>query len=232
MLADVRTGNLARMINELQNADALSRAELARKSGISVATAHRLIPDLVDLGLVQRLPAADGGARLGRPPVVYQFRDEVALLAAADVGNETTRLAVTTLSGRVIAEASISSDRLGRSVAGTLASRIRGLIGHVRETHGRPGKAIRAGQPGRPLAGAGVGIAAAVDAEGVLRAPPVHGSWDGVPLRASLAALLGCQVLVAQDDHLSPIAESSDQGTFPARRRCSCSSSGAASASV
>ena len=38
------------------------------------------------------------------------------------------------------------------------------------------------------LAGAGIGIAAAVDADGVLRAPPLHTEWDGLPLAADLAA--------------------------------------------
>ena len=39
--------------------------------------------------------------------------------------------------------------------------------------------------------------------------------WDGLPLRDELGRQLGCEVTVAQDDHLSPIAESSDAGTFP-----------------
>lgn len=68
---------------------------------------------------------------------------------------------------------------------------------------------------GHQLAGAGVGIAAAVDEDGVLRSPPLHRSWAGVPLRADLAGLLRCPVAVAQDDHLSPVAESSERGTFP-----------------
>jgi glucokinase len=65
------------------------------------------------------------------------------------------------------------------------------------------------------LAGAGAGIAAAVDDAGILRAPPIHTEWDGLPLRDELSSQLGCDVTVAQDDHLSPIAESSDAGTFP-----------------
>src|ERR1700734_1753982 len=88
-LSDVRVTNLARMTRELQDAGALSRAELARRAGLSVPTAHRLIADLVELGLAQRKPAPEGDGRPGGPPVVYRFRDEIALLAAADIGNET-----------------------------------------------------------------------------------------------------------------------------------------------
>jgi glucokinase len=210
--ADVRLANLARVVQEMRDAQALSRpglsrlalsrSDVARRAGISVATAHRLISDLAELGLVEEQPVASGGAGPGRPPVVYRFRDEAALLAAADVGNETTRLAVTTLSGRVLATACLPSDGLGRPLASTLTGRIAEMVSQVEPSGGQ-------------LAGAGIGIASAVDADGVLRAPPIHKQWDGLPLRASLATRLGCRVTVAQDDHLSPIAESSEEGTFP-----------------
>lgn len=203
--ADVRLANLGRVVRELRSAGALSRAEVACRSGVSVATGHRLISDLAESGLVQEQPLTSGPARLGRPPVVYRFRDDVALLAAADVGNESTRLAVTTLAGHTLASCSLSSDRLDDRLAGTLADQFAKL-------------ARRAAGPAnawRPLAGAGIGIASAVDADGILHAPPLHKSWDGLPVRETLAAQLGCQVSVAQDDHLSPVAESSDAGTFP-----------------
>jgi glucokinase len=214
-LSDVKVANLARMTRELQDAGLLSRAELARRAGLSVPTAHRLIADLVELGLAERKPAPEGDGRPGRPPVVYRFRDEIALLAAADIGNETTRFAVTTLSGRVLGRASMSSGRLGQPLARTLASRIRQLITEVAAPDAGLRAAARPRWPVGALAATGIGIAAVVDARGVLRAPPVHRSWAGIPLRASLTALLGCQVAVAQDDHLSPVAESSEHGTFP-----------------
>ncbi len=210
-LGDVKVANLARMTQELQDAGVLSRAELARRAGLSVPTAHRLVADLVELGLAQRKPAPESDGRPGRPPAVYRFRDEIALLAAADVGNETTRLAVTTLSGRVLGRVSMSSGRLGQSMARMLASRIRQLISEA----AGPDEGVRPRWPAGALAATGIGIAAVVDAHGVLCAPPVHRSWDGIPLRASLTTLLGCQVAVAQDDHLSPVAESSEHGTFP-----------------
>jgi glucokinase len=209
--ADVRLANLGRVVRELRSAGALSRAEVARRSGVSVATGHRLISDLADSGLVQQQPTTPGPAQLGRPPVVYRFRDDVALLAAADVGNETTRLAVTTLAGRTMASCSLSSDRLDDRLAATLADRFAELAAQAAAADG----AADAGDAEHPLAGAGIGIASAVDADGVLHAPPLHKSWDGLPLRESLAEQLGCQVSVAQDDHLSPVAESSDVGTFP-----------------
>ena len=200
--ADVRLANLARIVHELRRSPALSRSDVARQVGMSLPTAHRLVADLADLGLVEEESPAEASARLGRPPVVYRFREDAGLLAGIDVGNETTRLAVSTLSGSVLASRSLSSGKLGRKLAATLADIVKELIAST-------------GQPLSRLAGGGVGIAACVDGDGVLRDPPTHQAWNGLPLRQSLSEQLGCQVAVAQDDHLSPIAESSDRGTFP-----------------
>jgi glucokinase len=200
--ADMRLANLARIVKEMRNSGGLSRSDVARRVGMSLPTAHRLVSDLADLGLVEEESIAADGARLGRPPVVYNFREDAAVLAAVDAGNQATRLALTTLAGRVLASVSLASDQLGRTLPATLADRISAMLGS-------------ADLPADRLAGVGVGIAACVDSDGVLRDPPVHQAWDGLPLREFLTGRLGCEVAVAQDDHLSPIAESSDRGTFP-----------------
>jgi predicted NBD/HSP70 family sugar kinase len=200
--ADVRLANLVRIVQELRSADALSRSEVARQVGMSLPTAHRLVADLADLGLVEVESPATGGARMGRPPVVYRFRGDAGLLAGVDVGNETTRLAIAELSGQVLVTRSLPSARLNRKLPSMLAAIIKEMVASTQLSLDR-------------LAGVGVGIAARVDADGVLRDPPNHQAWDGLPLREPLSAELGCEVAVAQDDHLSPIAESSPRGTFP-----------------
>ncbi len=200
--ADVRLANLVRIVHELREAGALSRSEVARRVGVSLPTAHRLVSDLAGLDLVGEESVPADGTRLGRPPVVYRFRDDAAVLVGMDVGNETTRIAVTALSGRVIASQAMTTESIGTDLAGALAGKVTELLAST------PG-------PVRELAGAGAGIASAVDGGGILRDPPLHKQWNGLPLRDLLADRLGCDVLVAQDDHLSPIAESSDQGTVP-----------------
>ena len=200
--ADVRLANLARIVDELRQAGVLSRSEVARRVGISLPTAHRLVSDLADLEIVEEEEPEADNSRLGRPPVVYRFREDAGLLVGVDVGNETTRLALTTLSGRVITAQAVTSDRLGSDLSGALVAKIADMVSS-------------AGHAMAQLAGAGVGIAASVDPAGFLRAPPIHSEWDGLPLGDELGRELGCEVTVAQDDHLSPIAESSDAGTFP-----------------
>jgi len=102
----------------------------------------------------------------------------------------------------VITAQAVTSDRLGPDLSGALVARVTDMVSS-------------AGHAMAQLAGAGVGIAASVDPAGILRAPPIHTEWDGLPLGDELGRKLGCEVTVAQDDHLSPIAESGDAGTFP-----------------
>jgi predicted NBD/HSP70 family sugar kinase len=201
--ADVRLANLARIVDELRHAGALSRSEVARRVQVSLPTAHRLVSDLAELQLVEEEEPEADNSRLGRPPVVYRFRDDAGLLAGVDVGNETTRLSVTTLAGRVAVAQAVTSDRLGTDLSGTLVAKITEMVSGAGQSLGQ-------------LAGVGVGVAASVDQAGFLRAPPIHTEWDGLPLGEELSRCLGCEVTVAQDDHLSPIAESSAAGTFPA----------------
>jgi predicted NBD/HSP70 family sugar kinase len=201
--ADVRLANLVRIADELRHAGTLSRSEVARRVGISLPTAHRLVSDLAELQLVEEEEPDADSSRLGRPPVVYRFRDDAGLLVGIDVGNETTRLSVTTLAGRVIMAQAVHSDLLGPDLSGALVARITEMVSGAGRSLGQ-------------LAGAGVGVAASVDPAGFLRAPPIHTEWDGLPLGDELGHRLGCEVTVAQDDHLSPIAESSADGTFPA----------------
>ncbi len=75
---DVRLANLSRIVREMRRAGPLTRADVARRAGVSLPTAHRLVSDLADLGLVEEQsaePASIGAdrVRLGRPPVVTAF---------------------------------------------------------------------------------------------------------------------------------------------------------------
>src|SRR5580692_7866669 len=152
--ADVRLANLARIVDELRHAGALSRSEVARRVGISLPTAHRLVSDLAGLQLVEKEEPEADNSRLGRPPVVYRFREDAGLLAGIDVGNESARLAVTTLAGRVIAAQTVTSDGLGPDLAGALVAKVTEMVSGT-------------GQPLAQLAGIGVGVAASVDPAGI-----------------------------------------------------------------
>ena len=197
---DLRLANLRRVVQELRAEPALSRAELARRTGMAVPTVHRLVSDLAASGLVeeQSLPVDD--SRLGRPPTVYRFRRERGLVAGIDVGNETTRIALADLGGTITA---IRSQPTEPTSGGLVASLDRGVRQLMR-------------QNSAPLVGVGVGIASVVHPQtGQLCHPPQHHAWTGLALGQELSDRLSCQVSVDQDDHLAAIAECSNAGTAP-----------------
>ncbi len=197
---DLRLANMRRVVQELRAEPTLSRAELARRTGMAVPTVHRLVSDLVASGLAdeQPLPVDDG--RLGRPPAVYRFRREAGIVAGVDVGNETTRIALADLGGTIAAFRARPTDTTRTGLVTSLSSGIRQLLRQV----------------DRPLVGVGVGIAAVVHPQtGQLCNPPQHHAWAGLALGEDLSARLSCEVSVDQDDHLAAIAECSNAGTAP-----------------
>lgn len=203
---DVRLTNLLRILADLRAHGALSRSDLARMTGLAVPTVHRLVSELTAAGLVlEDEPAADE-SRLGRPPVVYRFHGEAGFLAGLDVGNQTTRASLVSLSGRRLASRALPTAEIEHELATNTVGLVRSLLDEV-------------GAAAESLAGVGVGIAAAVDpVTGELRHPPRHRHWHGLRFAGDLSERLGCGVSVRQDDHLAALAEASGTGTVPGAR--------------
>jgi predicted NBD/HSP70 family sugar kinase len=201
--ADVRVGNLLRVLRTLREAETLSRSDLARLTSLGVPTVHRLILDLLALGLITEIPARQDGGQKGRPAVMYQQRDLGVVVVGVDVGNETTRFALASASGRILASHQIRSSAVRRDLVAGIASGIEALLA---------GHNVALGT----LAGIGIGVAAAVHpARGTLQNPPRHRNWQGLELGKLVQERLGCPALVQQDDHFAAIAEASSVGTFP-----------------
>lgn len=200
----MRRRNLARLLEILRLEGRQSRPELASLSGLSLPSVHRLAADLMRLGLVEEATdTAPRDTRAGRPPVWLRFRDDAARLAGVDVGSETTRVALATLDGRIEQTTSIPTADIGDDLTG-------GLVHTIRQLHAHPRK--------QPLVAVGVGVPSVVDADGVLTRPWIRGDWTGLPLAEQLSGTLGCSATVAQDNHLSALAENSAEGTAPHAR--------------
>lgn len=204
--SDVRLANAARVTEALRNSQGMSRSDLAREVGMSVPAVHRLMSELVELNLVYEESPVSDGQSLGRPPAIYRFREDVAVLAGLDVGNETTRLLVTTLDYQELSSISMPTAKLGLDLTEGLAE----LISRALQSSGKRTQ---------DLVGVGVGVAAAVDPQtGSLHSAPFLHQYEGVSLAKDLEEMLGCSAIVQQDDHFSARAEGSQFGTFPGTR--------------
>ena len=100
--ADMRVANLMRLLKELRQAETLSRSDLARLTHLGVPTVHRLIQDLLAAELIGEIPAVQDSTVRGRPAVMYRLLDHGVLVAGVDFGNETTRFAIASASGRIL----------------------------------------------------------------------------------------------------------------------------------
>jgi glucokinase len=197
-----RRENLLALLHELRHADTMSRADLAKATGLAVPTVHRLLAALVGNGLAVEEKPSRASNGLGRPASLYRFNRTVASVAGIDVGNETTRIAVAASNGAIIGSRAVPTAPIAEDLPGGLITCLTSLMREL----------PAAGPP----AGVGIGIAASVDpASGRVLRASVHRRWDGLSLQALLEDRAGCPVVVEQDDHLSALAELSDRGTVP-----------------
>ncbi|MDI2099424.1 ROK family protein [Ruicaihuangia caeni] len=199
--SSLRRNNLLQLLGALRQGTAWSRAELATETGLAVQSVHRLVDELSALDLVAPSGESESPQRRGRPTVRFRFRDERALLAGVDVGSETTRVAMTSLTGVTVATAQLPTVELHGDLSGGLQNVLRDLL----TVHAH----------GRPLVAAGVGVPSVVDDTGSLVQPWLAHRWSGTPLRSALESEFGCRFDVRQDNHLSALAENSERGTCP-----------------
>lgn len=201
--ADMRLGNVLRVMDELCHSDTLSRSDLARLTTLGVPTVHRLVLDLQALGLVAEVPVDQGGRQKGRPATMYRLDDNGVVVAGVDIGNETTRWAIASLKGEVLATRTKRTEQIRRHLVDGVTNQLDTLLAEL-------------GVQQDKVAGVGIGVSAVVDPlSGVLRDPPQHTNWQGLNLGKLVSERLGCQVAVRQDNHFAAIAETGSMGTFP-----------------
>ena len=79
----------------------ISRAEIARRTGLARSTVSELVADLVQSGLV--IEVGPGPSRGGRRPIVLRFEDTARLILGVEMGAAHVAVALTDLRGRVLA---------------------------------------------------------------------------------------------------------------------------------
>lgn len=79
----------------------LSRAEIARRTGLSRSTVSDIVSDLLLTGLVAEV--GDGPSRGGRRPIMLAFQYDAYAILGIDMGASHVSVAVTDLRGRVLA---------------------------------------------------------------------------------------------------------------------------------
>ena len=201
-LESLRRLNRLRVIHALRDEGLISRAEIARRTGLSRSTVSSLVADLQADGLVVERPEPGSahGAQGGRPPILLSFDASAGAAVGVDFGHSHLRVAVSDLASTILAERTRPLDTdhdayEGLEMAAELVVETLADAGVARES----------------VIGAGMGLPGPI-----FQNPTIHGTvgssailpgWIGMTAAAELQKRLEFPVMVDNDANLGALAE-------------------------
>jgi predicted NBD/HSP70 family sugar kinase len=171
----------------IRNGTAVTRADLARHTGLARSTVAQRVDALLAAGLVY--DAGGSASTGGRPPTVLAFNHAAGVVLVADLGATHARIALTDLAGAPLAERASDLDiALGPDeVLGWVSARFTELL---KETGHSPSQ----------VRGIGIGVPGPVEfASGQPFNPPIMPGWDGYSIPGWFAERYAAPVLVDND---------------------------------
>ena len=188
----LRTLNERTVLDTVRTTGPISRAEVARQTGISRPTVSLVLRSLLEDGLVRETAHDPDGPHYGA--VYYEADPEAAVVLGVDFGSRAVRTALCDLSGRVRAREELRSRGSVEERINALASSVRSLL--------RTGKL-----PGDLLENAVVALPAVVHpTEGRVSEADLPG-LGASDLREQLERALRVPVKLENDVNLAAVAE-------------------------
>ncbi|MGY1552990.1 ROK family protein [Microbacterium sp. A588] len=187
-----RGHNRALVLQMLYHEGEMSRADLARETGLTRVTISDLVSEFIADGIVVELGVRETSGP-GKPPILIDIDRKGHQIIGIDLSDaEVFRGAVLTLDGEVVERREIARTERGDGDAAFAAvlGLGRDLIAASTET----------------LLGVGVGTPGVVRTDGVVLNSPNLG-WLDFPLEEKLNAALGLPVLVRNDANAAALAE-------------------------
>ncbi|WP_380157846.1 ROK family protein [Kineococcus sp. R86509] len=186
-----RAHNRSVVLGLLFHEGPVSRADLARATGLTRVTVSEIVADLLTDGLVAELGLRPEG-RVGKPAMMVGLRSAEHHVVAVDLQRlPAARIAVLDLSGAIVSESTTDFTGLRGEDAVTA------LDGLCREVMAAAGQRV---------VGVGIGTPGIVDETGGVVESSRLG-WTGLPLGQRLSASLGVGVHVANDADTAALAE-------------------------
>jgi predicted NBD/HSP70 family sugar kinase len=188
----------AEVLRVLTEAGSVSRAELARRTGLAPSTVSAVVGDLAADGLLsEEVAVRDGGGALGRPAALVSLHRRAGTALGMDFGKRHVRVAVADLAHTVLAE------RV-REVGEDLPARKA-----VALAIGLADEALAEAGAGRDdVAGVGMGLPGPIhDRTGELGDSTILPGWVGVKAADVVSAAIGLPVVVGNDANLGALSE-------------------------
>jgi predicted NBD/HSP70 family sugar kinase len=178
----------------IRTTGSVSRAEVARRSGLSKPTVSQALTGLLDSRLVREVGRESG--RKGPGAVLFELNPESGWVVGLDVGRNWVRVALADITGRVVAR---RDERTRARSSATLVAQI-GRIGHD--------VAADAGLKWSQVTHATVGNPGVLDpSRGQLSLAPNLPGWGKPGLVEAIRAELGTRTSFENDVNLAALGE-------------------------
>ena len=179
-------------ILSLINAEPVSRAEIAKRTGLTRAAVTIIIEELIEKGYILEQPTMQ--ATVGRQPVLLSFNGAGTFAMGINITRKGFWVGVSDLNGKVLCEERFPAFSPEDFFAG------------IKEIGERciPAAALLPEQ----IYGVAVAAPGPVDfRNGTVLNPPNFNEWHGVPVAEELKAALGCEVHLENVSNACALAE-------------------------
>lgn len=189
-----RRMSMSSVVQAITTYGPISRASVAKMTGLSKQTVSEVVASLESDGWVQTVGRTEGN--VGRRAVVYEIVPEAALVASVDLGGTKVRVALCNLSGAVVVEIAEPTVQSGGTA---VIDQIGRLILAAASKYGCLPEKVRV---------AVVGVPGVLDAAtGHINLAPNISGIDSINFPALLQDRLGIEVLVENDVNLAALGE-------------------------
>ena len=188
-------GSVGDLFQILRDGEPRTRAELAKITGLARSTIAARVDTLMSMGLVTAV--ADGISTGGRPPSQFALNPAAWVVIAADFGASHATVAITDLTGSVLAEHH-SHMTIGDGPEACLTWLVESAQDLLDST----------GRPANDVAAVGIGLPGPVEfSTGQPVNPPIMPGWDRFDVPGWVRRFYDVPVLVDNDVNISALGE-------------------------